>query len=203
MRHPFGMIDQFLLTIGFEDECETLTLLGVEPQSLLDLGLVVVDESGDVVFGQEEFGVTGLRDEIPESKPSSSSNPMVLLPHDGGQQIEIPEVEPGEEIQAAPEVELQAEQEMLVINDDLVVTPSSTIRLLRDACRWLGISQSGSRTRMFELALKREAVLSAQEQYKSLQLDAEPISVPPQPSDRERELHDLTHVPFHLGANTV
>ena len=203
MRHPFGMIDQFLLTIGFEDECETLTLLGVEPQSLLDLGLVVVDESGDVVFGQEEFGVTGLRDEIPESKPSSSSNPMVLLPHDGGQQIKIPEVEPGEEIQAAPEVELQAEQEMLVINDDLVVTPSSTIRLLRDACRWLGISQSGSRTRMYdrckkavELALKREAVLAAQEQYKSLQLDAQPISVPPQPSDRERELHDLTHVPF-------
>ena len=203
MRNPFGMIDQFLLTIGFEDECETLTLLGVEPQSLLDLGLVVVDESGDVVFGQEEFGVTGLRDEIPESKPSSSSNPMVLPPDDGGRQIELPEVEPGEEIQAAPEVELQAEQEMLVINDDLVVTPSSTIRLLRDACRWLGISQSGSRTRMYdrckkavELALKREAVLAAQEQYKSLQLDAQPISVPPQPSDRERELHDLTHVPF-------
>ena len=45
------------------------------------------------------------------------------------------------------------------------------------------------------LALKREAVLAAQEQYKSLQLDAQPISVP-QPSDRERELHDLTHVPF-------
>ena len=34
MKYPFGMIDQFLLTIGFEDECETLTPLGVEPQSL-------------------------------------------------------------------------------------------------------------------------------------------------------------------------
>ena len=28
---------------------------------------------------------------------------------------------------------------MLVINDDLVVTPSSTMQLLRDACRWLGV----------------------------------------------------------------
>ena len=29
MRQPFGMIDQFLITVGFEDECESLTLLGV------------------------------------------------------------------------------------------------------------------------------------------------------------------------------
>ena len=49
------MIDQFLLTIGLEDDCESLTLLGAEPQTLLDLGLVAVDESGDVVFGQEEL----------------------------------------------------------------------------------------------------------------------------------------------------
>jgi hypothetical protein len=44
------MIDQFLLTVGFEDECECLTLLGVEPQTLLELGLVAVDEGGDVIF---------------------------------------------------------------------------------------------------------------------------------------------------------
>ena len=33
LRNPFGMIDQFLLTIGFEDECETLMILVVETQS--------------------------------------------------------------------------------------------------------------------------------------------------------------------------
>ena len=37
-RSPFGMIDQFLLTIGFDADCETLTLIGVEPHTLLDLG---------------------------------------------------------------------------------------------------------------------------------------------------------------------
>jgi hypothetical protein len=34
---------------------------------------------------------------------------------------------------------------------------------------------------------------AAQDQYRSLQHDAGPVSVPPQPSDRDRNLHDLTH----------
>ena len=42
IRDPFQMIDQFLLIIGFEDECGSLTLLGVEDQTLLQLGLVAV-----------------------------------------------------------------------------------------------------------------------------------------------------------------
>ena len=33
MRQPFGMMDQFLITVGFEDECESLTLHGVQPPS--------------------------------------------------------------------------------------------------------------------------------------------------------------------------
>ena len=45
LRNPFGMI--------------------VETQTLLDLGLVVVDEAGDVIFRQDEFEVSGLRDEMP------------------------------------------------------------------------------------------------------------------------------------------
>ena len=82
------MIDQFLLTIGFEDECESLMLLGVEDQTVLQLGLVAVGDEGDVVFGQEQdFVVTGLRDEQPSSskKASSSKVPDVLPPDDGGQ----------------------------------------------------------------------------------------------------------------------
>ena len=86
MRNPFGMIDQFLLTIKFEDECESLTLLGVEPQTLLDLGLV----------GQEEFEVTGLREEPPAAEASGNSQiPAVLPPENGGQLPDACEVEPG------------------------------------------------------------------------------------------------------------
>ena len=44
IRQPFGMFDQFLITVGFECECESLTLLGVQPQTLLELGLVMTDD---------------------------------------------------------------------------------------------------------------------------------------------------------------
>ena len=136
MRQPYGMIDQFLLTIGFEDECECLTLLGVEPQTLLELGLVAVDEGGDVIFDQEDLAVSGLREEhVPSSAAASSQAPAVYPPDDGGQHQQIPEMEAGDEIQATPDVELFMEEDSLTINDDLVVTASSTIRLLRDACR--------------------------------------------------------------------
>ena len=123
MRNPFGMIDQFLLTIGFEDECESLTLLGVEPQTLLDLGLVVVDESCDVVFGQEEFEVTGLRGE-PHAAPaaavsSGSQIPAVLPPEDAGQMFDTCEVEPGEEIQAVPEIVEEPNADSLTVHDDI------------------------------------------------------------------------------------
>eukprot|EP00435_Cladocopium_sp_Y103_P067671 s701_g30.t1 len=175
MRKPFGMIDQFLLTIGFEDECESLTLLGVEPQTLLEMGLVAVDESGDVVFGQEDLAVSGLRDEFPSSSAAVGPQvPVVLPPDDGGQHRQVPEIEAGEEIQATPDIEFVEENESLTSHDDLVVTASSTIKLLRDACRWLGISEAGSKQRMFdqckkakELALRRSLIESAQEQYKS------------------------------------
>ena len=198
------MIDQFLLTVGFEDECECLTLLGVEPQTLLELGLVAVDEGGDVIFDQEDLAVSGLREEhAPSSAAASSQAPAVYPPDDGGQHRQVPEMEAGDEIQATPDVELSMEDDSLTINDDLVVTASSTIKLLRDACRWLGISQAGSKQRMFdrckkakELALRRSLVESAREQYKSQSLDAIPVSVPQQPSDEERALHELTHVPF-------
>ena len=63
-------------------------------------------------------------------------------------------MEAGDEIQATPDVELSMEDDSLTINDDLVVTASSTIKLLRDACRWLGISQAGSKQRMFDRCKK-------------------------------------------------
>ena len=53
-RSPFGMIDQFLLTTSFDADCETLTLIGVEPHTLLVLGLVAVNEAGDVMFDHND-----------------------------------------------------------------------------------------------------------------------------------------------------
>ena len=112
-------------------------------------------------------------------------------------------MEAGDEIQAAPEVRLEMDDEILEINEDLTITPTSTVKLLRDACRWLGISQSGSKRRMFDRCKKsveetyrRSIVKSAQQQFQSNVLDAVPVAVPPQPSDEERALHNLTHIPY-------
>ena len=206
LRNPFGMIDQFLLTIGFEDECETLMILVVETQSLLDLGLVVVDEAGDVIFGQEEFEVSGLRDEVPATanEPSSGSQvPAVLPPENLYQMLDVAEVEPGEEIEAVPEVVEESNVDSLTIHDELVVTAHSSVKLLRYACRWLGVSQAGSKGRMFErckkakeLAWRRSIVEAAQDQYRSQQQDTVAVSVPPQPSDRDRSTHHI-----NLGAS--
>ena len=100
MRNSCWMIEKLFLTIGFEDERESLTLLGVEPQTLLDLGLVVVDESGDVVFGREEVEVTGLREEPPAAAASSGPPVPAVLPlENGGQLPDACEVETGEEFQ--------------------------------------------------------------------------------------------------------
>ena len=190
------------------------TLLGVETQSLLDLGLVVVDEAGDVIFGQEEFEVSGLRDEMPATayEPSRGSQvPAVLPPENLDQMFDVVEVEPGEEIEAGPEVVEESNEDSLTIHDELVVTARSSVKLLRDACRWLGVSQAGSKGRMFErckkakeLAWRRSIVEAAQDQYRSQQQDAVGVSVPPQPSDRDRSLHELSHTHhINLGASSA
>ena len=74
-RYPFGTIDQFLITVGFDADCEAHTSLGVEPHTLLDLGLVVVDESGNVIFQHDDATVGGLQEELPAEEPKKVSVP--------------------------------------------------------------------------------------------------------------------------------
>lgn len=78
-RSPFGMTDPFLLTMGFDAGCETLTILGVEPQTLLDLGLVVVNESGDVILEHDDM-IDGLRDELPAEQFKPEQPKQSILP---------------------------------------------------------------------------------------------------------------------------
>ena len=51
-----------------------------------------------------------------------------------------PKLKPGEEIEAVPEVVEESSEETLTIHEELVVTANSSIKLLRDAGRWLGVS---------------------------------------------------------------
>ena len=201
------MIDQFLLTVGFDADCEALTILGVEPQTLLDLGLVVVNESGDVMFGHDDEMIGGLRDELPVEEPKpfqpAKAVPEVLppLPDSVPQLAHV--VETGDAIEAVPEVRVDELAESVTVHDGLVVTPTSSIKLLRDACRWLAVSQAGSKQRVFnriqrarDLALRRSMVEAAQEQYRQGMPEVHSVPIPPQPNEKDKAEHMLTHTPF-------
>ena len=96
------------------------------------------------------------------------------------------------------------EKDFLIVNEN-EVRLESPVRLLRAAAEFLGISKAGSKAqlwrrlnnevqkqehlRMFELAnqLYRE-----EQQHKGLV----PVRAPREPSETERALHEVTHVPF-------
>ena len=103
-------------------------------------------------------------------------------------------------IEAVPEIEHQEMVESVKIHDDLVVTPTSSIKLLRDGCKWLGISQAGSKGRMFDrivkardLAVKLSIVEVAQEQFRSKQPEVASVPIPPKPSEKDRKDHEMTY----------
>ena len=89
---------------------------------MLELGLVLTDDGGDVLWDQEELQGISLRHELPASKPSISlrrglpaskpsyfQNQSVLAPEGYEQQREVPEMGAGDEIHATPDVELHME----------------------------------------------------------------------------------------------
>ena len=96
-----------------------------------------------------------------------------------------------------------SQQSSVTLYDGFTLTRESTIRDLRTGCRWVGVSQSVSKAKMFDRivqahlqALKRAEVEVAMELYNSVQKDPSVAEVPRQPSARERELHETTHIPY-------
>ena len=86
---------------------------------------------------------------------------------------------------------------------DVELRPSSSVYDLRQAAKFLGISQAGSKTKIYErvctshlLALRRQAVEVAEEAYQRDVVEPRILLPVRQPSDRERMLHNMTHLPF-------
>ena len=72
---------------------------------------------------------------------------------------------------AAPQLEGVVAPDEIVIND-IVLKPTSPVKDLRAAAKFLGVSQAGSKTRMFEricschiLALRRRSLELAEQKY--------------------------------------
>ena len=106
----------------------------------------------------------------------------------------------GHEIAMPPEAEIEEDK---VVIGEMELTKYSAIRGLRNGCRYLGISQAGSKERMFiriletnRKALRRQALEVAQRQYESEIVQAEVVQAAlRQPTPHERKLHEATHLP--------
>ena len=211
---PFGRIEEISTEFG-EAACEILTVLSAEEHGVEELG--EDPESGffDVSAEREEWQPT---ERELQPRQGILSQPVQVAPQDGSQgsgdgpQGVPPGLEPDLDLEAVqPPVSPEAvampavgsQPSSLTLYDGFTLTRESTIRDLKTGCRWVGVSQSGSKVRMFDRivqahlqALKRSEAEVAMELYSSEQKDPSLAEVPRQPSVRERELHETTHIPY-------
>jgi hypothetical protein len=90
------------------------------------------------------------------------------------------------------------------LDDGLILTCESPVKDLRASCRLLGISQAGSKGKMFERikksyvqGMRRAAIDMARAEYQREEHPAQPAHLAAhQPTQRERSLHELTHLPY-------
>eukprot|EP00434_Breviolum_minutum_P043737 symbB.v1.2.039002.t1/scaffold6288.1/size30759/2 len=156
---------------------EVLTIMAVSPHELSYVGSLV-----------DEQPIVGVSD-IPEVE--GVGDPSAAGPSEVFGEV------------AAPQLEGVVTPDEIVIND-IVLKPTSPVKDLRAASKFLGISQAGSKTRMFEricschiLALRRRSLELAEQRYAEEEvIPKEAYSSTRQPSERERRLHEITHLPF-------
>ena len=90
------------------------------------------------------------------------------------------------------------------LDDGLILTSESPVKDLRAGCRLLGISQAGSKGKMFERikksyvqGMRRAAIDMARAEYQREEHPAQPAHLAArQPTQRERSLLELTHLPY-------
>ena len=97
----------------------------------------------------------------------------------------------------------EAEADDKVVLGEEELTASSSVEKLRRAARYLRVSASGSKRKIFTkikeahfTALKMQALDVARQEYEALDPKPRFTDAPKQPSAAERKLHEVTHLPF-------
>ena len=164
------------------------------------------------------------------SKTNQNLDSFGGLLDQGGQQLEVV-YEPGTPIESEEEidgveVDEQAEDQGLqgrdipefqrlgpvliadqsddkIVVGEVEITESSSIEKLRNAAKYLKVSSSGSKQKIFTrireahlLALRMQSVEAARQEYEILDPKPRFEDAPKQPSAMERKLHEVTHLPF-------
>ena len=90
-----------------------------------------------------------------------------------------------------------------VFVDGVLLNETSSLRALRAACSFLGLSQTGNRAQCLKRILRHvreRELIDAEAVGQRLQVDAERTPeqqrVPPEPSQAEKDIHDLVHIPY-------
>ncbi len=102
-----------------------------------------------------------------------------------------------------PEMEGVVVPEEIAINE-MVLKPTSPVRDLRAAAKFLGVSQAGGKARMFErickchiLALRRRPLEIAEQECAREEIAPQEVyGSSRHTSEKERCLHEITHLPF-------
>ena len=102
----------------------------------------------------------------------------------------------------APALRKDGEAEVIVVND-VQITPTSSVEILRTAGRFLGVSTAGSKRKIYDRirsahvsALRLRALEVARGEYEAMQPHPRYQDAPAEPTARERKLHEVTHISF-------
>ena len=197
---PFGLIEACLFSM--DGECEILTIFGVEEYGLEEFGdLLGEDEEVDGAQRQEQQPVVPAEQVEDVSQGAISSEAIQVREPPG---LSQPDPLGGEEPAAALEDVAFPEIEFVELGDGLILTCESSVKDFRAGCRLLGISQAGSKGKMFEgikrsyvQGMRRAATDMARADFQREEHLAQPAHLAArQPTQRERSLHGLTHLPY-------
>ncbi|CAL1136666.1 unnamed protein product, partial [Cladocopium goreaui] len=170
---PFGLIDECIFNM--DGECEILTILGVEEHGF--------EEFGDLLDEDEEVdGPVRLPDSQPQEKQPAvpvEQRQDVSQGAVSSEEIQV-RVPPGLS-QPDPLGGEEPEIESVELDDGLILTSESPVKDLRAGCCLLGISQAGSKGKMFERikksyvqGMRRAAIDMARGEYQREEHPAQP-----------------------------
>eukprot|EP00435_Cladocopium_sp_Y103_P043647 s2238_g12.t1 len=104
--------------------------------------------------------------------------------------------------QLAPALRDEETAERIVVGEEPIYETSS-IEKLRRAARYLRVSSSGSKKKIFQkireahvTGLRMQALEAARQEYEAMDPTPRFADAPKQPSAMERKMHEVTHLPF-------
>ena len=192
MENPFGRIPEVDSYAG-GDQVTILTIISKTNQNLTDFGglldqggeeLEVMCEPGSPMASDEEGGIPGA-----EVEGEAQRDPV--------QGRDVPEFQ-----QLGPALEEVKTSDKIVVGE-VEITVNSSIEKLRRAARYLKVSSSGSKQKIFQkirdayvTGLRMQALEAARQEYEAMDPKPRFQNAPKQPSAMERKLHEVTHLPF-------